>query len=57
MHPGENLADLTFRTEAGTSEDVEQLGDATTPEEMYGAVVGHRAPASAVVPDPESEEG
>lgn len=53
MNPGEFLADMQLRTDAGTDQDVEQLEDTTKPEEMYGGVIGHRAPGVVVVPDPE----
>lgn len=55
MTPGDHLADLALRTEAGTDQDVEQLEDTTTPEEMYQGVIGHRAPAPSVR-DRETEE-
>ncbi len=44
MQPGRDLSDLANRTAAGTDEDVEQLEDMTTPEEMFEGVIGHRAP-------------
>lgn len=50
VNPAVNLVDFTFRTDAGTTEDVDQLEDMTTPAEMYGGVIGHRAPADVVDP-------
>jgi len=53
MHPDSNLYDFTLRTESTTppevAEDPNELPDMTTPEEMYGGVIGHRAPP---VPEP-----
>lgn len=55
MNPADNLADFTYRTESGRPDDAEQLEDMTTPEEMYGGVIGHRAPPAVAEPEPVEE--
>lgn len=55
VNPAVNLSDFTFRSESGTAEDVDQLEDMTTPEEMYGGVIGHREPGAVAEPVVEQE--
>jgi hypothetical protein len=49
--PGSDLADLANRTEAVVTPELENVGDLTTPEEMFGGVVGHREPVPYPMPE------